>query len=238
MLFLAKKIEKELTDEEVRDRLCLNNPYLVSQIMLHATKIFDDTNLNRKDLDEKANWFLTLTSACLILFFTGISVLFVQEPNNIPYHKIFFIISLICIVSLCVSTFFFFLAICARSDFKAINECDVLDVDVLNETEPINNDSEEYSSVIYDRFMIANLLKISKTNACINTKKGSRIIVGQITFLCGFILLSVITIILCYKLSNTGGNMADKPAPTKPSSGGTTVIKSAPKPIIPSNKGK
>lgn len=188
-----------LSDEEVRRRLCLNNPALISQILSHALKYFDASVSGRKAIDEKANWFLAMDTACLALFFTGISTVLPQlnRPTFLP--QVFLFASVLCIALFYISVFLLFLAIRARSDFRTINEADLLDKEILDQCDE-NKDSEDWSSTIYDRFIVSNLLKIASVNFKINESKGRFLKSAQWLFFAGLSFLAFVSILISYTL--------------------------------------
>jgi hypothetical protein len=191
----SKITDHNISDDEIRNRLCLNNPLLVSQILLHTIKYFDESISGRKDIDEKANWFLATATGCLTLFFTGVAVLLGQLKRPIFMSSVFFLSSFLSVTFLLISVLLFFLAIRARSDFKMLSPLDILEKDTVSEA-----DQNAKGLIIYDRYMAAHFLDISKKNFAINWKKGKLLKIGQWFFLSGLIFLSTVSIILSYTL--------------------------------------
>jgi hypothetical protein len=184
-----------ITDEEIRNRLCLVKPVLISQILSFSIKFFDESLSGRKDIDEKANWLLATATGCLTIFFTGVAVLLSQLKQPIFMGILFFLSTFLSVCFLFVSVILFFFAIRARSDFKMLSALDILEKDTIVESDKKKNDA-----TIYDRYMAAHFLDIAKKNFTVNEKKGRLLKVGQWFFLCGLFFFSISSILLSYKL--------------------------------------
>lgn len=180
-----------MSEDEIINRLRLNNPKLISQILFHSYKFYDEIINERKNLDKKANWLLAMSAFLMTsMFFTIIHILPEKEQSNIiPLYGL----SLFCILSLFVAIIYLFRGVKVRNDFKGISENDIIDKRALEET-----DKEKESTSYYDRFFITYLIKIAIINDEINRKKGFQIKFGQI-----YLILGLVLFILCQLLYHT-----------------------------------
>ncbi|MDG5816258.1 hypothetical protein QA601_14280 [Chitinispirillales bacterium ANBcel5] len=195
--------QPEPTNNEIRERLRLNNPVLISQILSFSMKYFEESISGRKDIDEKANWFLVTATGCLTLFFTGVAVLLTQLSIPINSGCVFFTSVLLSVCFLLLSVFLLFFALRARSDFRTINVLDIIEKDTIGESDQI--DDSEPNSTVYDRYMAEHLLDIAKKNYRINEKKGKWLKIGQLVFLIGLFFISTVSVQLSYTLINQQG---------------------------------
>jgi hypothetical protein len=195
--------QPELTDDEIRERLRLSNPVLISQILSFSMKYFEESISGRKDIDEKANWFLATATGCLTLFFTGVAVLLTQLSITINPRWVFFTSALLGVCFLLLSVILLFFTLRARSDFRTISLLDIIEKDTIAESDQAVK--REPNSTIYDRYMAAHVIDIAKTNYCINGKKGKLLKIGQSFFLIGLIFISIVSVQLSYTLINQQG---------------------------------
>jgi hypothetical protein len=209
----VSKKQPFLTDDEIRERLRLSNPNLISQILTFSIKYFDESISGRKDIDEKANWFLATATGCLSLFFTGVAVLLTQLTTPIYPKCLFFLSALLGVCFLLLAVILLFFALRARSDFKTLNLFDILEKDTILESDQIVKDVNK--STVYDRYMAEHFLDISKKNYVINEKKGRLLKIGQSLFLIGLFFISIVSVQLSYTLINQKGGKNVEPIKTQ-----------------------
>ncbi|MEI6154595.1 MAG: hypothetical protein WCQ90_10965 [Deltaproteobacteria bacterium] len=189
-----------LTDEEIEERLRIDNSDVIDEIYKVVTGILYEENERQKQIDTKGASSIAVIGLSTSLVFS-LGGLLIEKITNmripiigcpIPWLVFFYFTTSI---TLLLSMMFAYRAIKARSDWVWFSEQDIFNQEVLKE------DRVDF----YKRYMITHMWKLYKNNFKINEKKGRFLKYSQVLFVLGLVqLIPIIMIISLYTL-NKGG---------------------------------
>jgi hypothetical protein len=200
---LANAREKKafnLTDEEIEERLRIDNGGLIDEIHKTVSGMLYEENERQKQIDTKRASSIAVVGLSTSLVFS-LGGLLIEKITNvslpiigcpIPWLVLFYFTTSI---TLLLSMLLAYQAIKARSDWVWFSEQDIFNQEVLKE------DQTDY----YKRYMITHMWKLYRNNFGINQMKGESLKCSQLFFILGLIqLMPIIAIISLYTL-NKGG---------------------------------
>lgn len=197
-----KKKAFNLTDEEIEERLRIDNGAVVDEIYKIVSGILYEENERQKQIDTKGASSIAVIGLSTSLVFS-LGGLLIEKITNmalpvigclIPWLVFFYCSTSI---TLLLSMVFAYYGIRARSDWMWFSEQDIFNQEVLKE--------EQEQLAFYKRYIITHMWKLYKNNFRINETKGGHLKCSQKLFILGLIqLIPIIAIISLYAL-NKGG---------------------------------
>lgn len=189
-----------LTDEEMEERLRIDNGAVVDEIYKIVSSILYEENERQKQIDTKGASSIAVIGLSTSLVFP-LGGLLIEKIANVPLPVIgcpipwlvlfYFTTS----ITLLLSMLFAYRGIKARSDWVWFGEQDIFNQEVLKEGQA------DY----YKRYIITHMWKLYENNFKINEIKGKSLKYSQVLFISGLIqLMPIIAIISLYTL-NKGG---------------------------------
>lgn len=198
----SKKKAFNLTDEEIEERISIDNSEVIDEIYKVVSGILYEENERQKQIDTKGASSIAVIGLSTSLVFS-LGGLLIEKITNvrlpiigcpIPWLVFFYFTTSI---TLLLSMMFAYRAIKTRSDWKWFSEQDIFNQEVIQEKEEQPN--------YYKRYMIMHMWKLYKNNWDINEKKGGFLKYSQSFFVVALIqLIPIIAIISLYTL-NKGG---------------------------------
>jgi len=185
--------KKPLTLDEVMERLRIDNKEVINTAYSIYYDLIKSEEKRRTDLDGKA-YSLTATTGVFITLTFGLGSSFLRnicEPQWLVVMTYFYLATFIFGV---LSWFYSVRASRARSDFRAINEEDVFNKDI------IGKDENEYR-----RFLTAHMWQVYRNNFEVNEKKGEMLKSGFVMFVIAIIFLFIEVIVVSKYILFKGG---------------------------------
>jgi len=199
--------ESELTEDQVREAVRIEDTRLLDNVYELAESQVERAETHRAALDEKAAQFLGVTGATFSLAFT-VGGLFLENVllsgpavSVVPRGLVVttWALWLIALALTLVAVWFCFLAYRARSDYRGINDADIFNVEVIEQSDRGIGAANVYSAKplqqgdakAYRRYMAVHFWKVAKRNYKVNESKGRRLKVAQ-----GLFIVSLVGMVL------------------------------------------
>ncbi|MDO9581425.1 MAG: hypothetical protein Q7J06_12835 [Bacteroidales bacterium] len=193
---LSKKEPPEIEENESDHFIVSENSETINEVYTNCFYLLKSTEANRKNLDTKAYWLISIVGVIITLILSKTMDLFsVSNPQNYlkfikPLPTINGILSISILLFYVITIVLFFYAFwkamtCLNpvSLFRDVNPYDVLRKEIL----------EENSSDNYKKYLAEHFYEIYKNNECVNTCKSNAIIIAYRLF-CGALVFFALLI--------------------------------------------
>jgi hypothetical protein len=200
--------EEMLTEAQVLDRLTVNSPELVAELLaLVQGELAAETGRQTR-IDAKATSLLTAAGLSLTVAFTFGGLLLTRDNSFSFGHwvTLIFALALVCGLSAAVHAVW---ALLVRGEYKALDGETLFDVgtlaqanDVLkDDTDTPDKEKREFGVMEYRKFLIPNLWGVVRDHRMVHDDKAKIIKRGQLFFLSFLGLLIVISLFIEFVVS-------------------------------------
>jgi len=188
-----------LTEKDVRERLALNSPELVAELLVHVQGLLATETGRQTRVDAKATSLLTAAGLSLTVAFT-FGGLLIAKPNNGSFDPWVTVTFALAVTSGLIAAIHAVAALFVRGDYGSVAGETLFDVETLKAANDMMKDEEatdaptdkekrEFGVMEYRKYLIPHLWEVFRQRSLVHEKKASRIKWGQGFFIAFLVLL-------------------------------------------------